>query len=247
MKAVVITRPRKDAAALARLLEAAGYAPVVFPTIDVRPVEDNLSWQRALEKWSCYDWVVFTSANAVAATHPLPTVVQGQPKIAAIGAKTAAALRAHGIVPDVVPKVYTAEALLPLLGDVRDRWVLFPSADIALETLPDGVSRAGGVVHQVTVYRTLPAAPDSVGLEALRHAVAWLTFTSPSTVKNFVSLLTAAGLDPLALPGHPRVACIGPTTAQAARAHGFPAPVVAEPHTIEGLVSAIRVADTKQG
>ncbi len=239
MNAVVITRPRKDAAALSRLLAAAGYAPVVFPTIDIRPVEDNLAWQRALEKWSCYDWVVFTSANAVAATHPLPAVMQGQPKIAAIGAKTAAALRAHGIVPDVVPDVYTAKALLPLLGDVHGRWVLFPSADIALETLPDGISRAGGVIHQVTVYRTLPAAPDPVGLEALRRGVAWLTFTSPSTVKNFVSLLTAAGLDPLALPGHPRVACIGPTTEQAAREHGFPVSVVAEPYTLEGLVAAI--------
>ncbi|GAB4523679.1 MAG: hypothetical protein Fur0018_06670 [Anaerolineales bacterium] len=248
MRSTLITRPRKDAAPLAELLRAAGYQPVLFPTIDIRPVEDNPAWQRALAKWDCYDWVVFTSANTVEALprSPLGGGAGGGGKIAVIGTKTAAALRARGLEPDVVPDEHTAEALLPLLGDLRGRWVLFPSADIARETLPAGVLAAGGVVHQVTVYRTLPAAPDPDGLQALRQGVAWLTFTSPSTVENFVVLVWQAGLDPLDLPGAPRVACIGPVTADAARQHGFRVDATAEPHTIEGLVAAIRAADNER-
>ncbi len=242
---VAITRARADANPLARLLRAAGFEPALFPTIEIRPLDENAAWRRALEKWDCYDWVVFTSAHAV---HTLPPTLALLPKgggagggrIAAIGAKTAAALRARGIEPDLVPAEHTAEALVAALGDLRGRWVLFPCSDIARETLPKGVAAAGGVAHQITVYRTLPAAPNPDGLAALQRGVDWLTFTSPSTVRNFLRLLDGTALDPLRLPGLPKVACIGPTTAAAAREAGFRVDAVARPHTIEGLVQAMK-------
>ncbi len=267
--AVVITRPRGKAAALAAMLEAAGFRPVRFPTIEIRPLTGDPALQRALADWPRYDWVVFTSAHAVEAVwgealfsagweiaSPLPGLPQRgrgrprkarprKPRLAAIGAQTAAALRAQGLEPDLVAETYTAEALAAALGEVRGQRILFPASDIARETLPQGLARAGGLVEQVTAYRTLPAAPDPQGLSALRRGVDWLTFTSPSTARNFVALTQAAGLDPLSLPGDPRVACIGPVTAAAARELGFRVAALAEPHTAEGLVAALRVAPRK--
>jgi uroporphyrinogen III methyltransferase/synthase len=89
------------------------------------------------------------------------------------------------------------------------------------------------------VYDTLPETPPAEGLEALRRGVHYLTFTSPSTVYNFMALTQQAGLNPLALPRDPRVVCIGPITAQAAREAGFRVDGMANPYTIEGLVEAI--------
>ena len=248
MRRTLITRPLPDAHELARLMRAAGLEPICFPTIEIRPIpiEENPALQHALKNLSRYDWIVFTSANAVAPLpRPLPLGGRGVRgggggRIAAIGAKTAAALRARGIEPDLIPDAYTAEALVQALGDLRERWVLFPASDIARETLPKGVVAAGGVVHQITVYRTLPAEPAPEGLSALHRGVDWLTFTSPSTAQNFVTLARRAGLNPLALPGDPKTACIGPITAEAVRALGFRVDAVAHPHTTEGLVAAIQ-------
>jgi len=246
---VLITRPRKEAAKFARRVRAAGFEPVFFPTITIRPIEDTTALQRALAKLDYYDWVVFTSVNAVNAVFTLIPSPLGQAeperskdgvRIAAIGTKTAAALQARGVIPDLVPETHTAEALVAAMGDLRGRWVLFPSADIARETLPEGVVQAGGVAHQIVVYRTLPAEPDPEGLAALHAGVDWLTFTSPSTAQNFVALVRETGLDPFNLPGAPKVACIGPTTAAAARNLGFHVDAVAKPHTTEGLLNAIR-------
>ncbi len=239
---LLITRPRNEALRFARLVEAAGFEPVLLPAIDIRPAEDERALREALRQWEKYDWVVFTSANAVRFLPPPPPTknTSPSPKIAAIGTKTAAALQARGITPDLVPSTYTAEALARALGDVNGQWILFPSADIARDTLPENLERAGGIIHQITVYRTLPAAPDPQGLSALREGVDWLTFTSPSTARNFITLTRGAGLNPFQLAGSPRVACIGPVTAEAARELGFRVDAIAQPHTAEGLLAAIQ-------
>ena len=278
MRRILITRPRKEATEFARLARQAGFEPVIFPTIDTRPVDDTTALDRAFAKLDCYDWLVFTSAKAVEyaiASENTPAIVQingtndgsrsgaqlneaasstgceevssgvrtsfqNAPRIAAIGAKTAAALRARGVEPNLVPEAYTAEALVVSLGDLRGRWVLIPSADIGREALPKAVVGAGGVAHVVTVYHTLPTEPGPQGLGALRAGVDWLTFTSPSTARNFIALVEQAGLSPFRLPGAPRVACIGPVTADAARGMGFHVDAVANPHTVEGLLAAIQ-------
>jgi uroporphyrinogen-III synthase len=160
-------------------------------------------------------------------------------KVAAIGPKTAQSLETRGVTPDFVPDEYVAEAILPGLGDLRGRWVLLPRAEIARKALPEAILQAGGVAHEIAVYQTLPAEPDLEGLTALKSGVDAVTFTSPSTVENFVEIVRREGLNPLQLPRNPLIACIGPITQKAAQEAGFSETVVAEEYTTEGIVTLL--------
>ena len=264
---VLITRPRNQADSFATALVGAGFEPVFFPVIEIRPFEENVALDRAIEKLGCYDWIVFTSVNGVEAffsiiasrTRSSPLAIReiaslarpGRavaslprndifPKVAAIGPKTAQALKARDVRPDFVPEEYVAEAIMPGLGDLRGRWVLLPRAEIARKALPEEIVAAGGVAHEIAVYQTLPAEPDSDGLAALKSGVDAVTFTSPSTVENFVEIIRHAGLDPLQLPRNPLIACIGPMTQKAAQEAGFAGTMVAKKYTAEGLVELLR-------
>lgn len=245
---VLITRPRTQSASFAASLIEAGFEPVFFPVIETRPVEDNVALDRAIAKLNCYDWVVFTSANGVdvffdrllKTIQPTETdALFSTIKVAVIGPKTAQALQKHGIKPDFMPTEYFAEAILPGLGDLRGRWVLLPRAEIARKELPDAISEAGGVAHEIHIYQTVPALLDQDGLAALKSGVDVITFTSSSTVENFVELSRQAGLDPLNLPGHPVIACIGPITQKTAQDFGYVDLLVAEEYTSEGLVKLL--------
>jgi uroporphyrinogen III methyltransferase/synthase len=247
---VLITRPRDQAGSFACALAAAGFEPVFFPVIEIRPFEENVALDRAIAKLGCYDWIVFTSVNGVDAfferlpspclRHPSPFQGEGTGvRVAAIGPKTAHSLLSHGVTPDFVPDEYIAEAILPGLGDLCGRWVLLPRAEIARKALPEAIAAAGGVAHEIAVYQTVPAEPDQEGLAALKSGVDAVTFTSPSTVENFIELIRRSGLDPLHLPGNPKIACIGPITQKAAEEAGFLGLVVAEEYTTEGLVNLL--------
>lgn len=244
---VLLTRPRAQADDFADKLRAAGFESILFPVIEIRPVEDNAALMRAIEHLEKYAWVIFTSVNAVPPTvspHFLqklgecPTGTRGV-RVAAIGPKTAAALRQHGIEPNFIPEEYVAEAILPGLGDLQGKWVLLPRAEIARADLPEAIVKAGGIPHEIIVYRTLPANVDPDGLNALKNGVDVVTFTSASTVENFIALCKQHRLDPLNLPNNPLFACIGPITEQAAREAGFEKIVVAKEYTTDGLVSLL--------
>lgn len=244
---VLITRPRAQADDFAEKLRAAGFEPIFFPVIEIQPIENNVALERALEKLDCYEWVVFTSVNAVPPTvspHFLrkwgecPEGTRGV-RIAAIGPKTAEALRRHDIEPDFVPEEYVAEAILPGLGDLQGKWVLLPRAEIARKALPEAIANAGGIAHEIVVYQTLPTQVDEDGLGALKSGVDVITFTSASTVENFVAITRQHNLDPLNLPNNPPVACIGPVTEHAAKEVGFQNLVVAKEYTTDGLIEAI--------
>jgi len=256
---VLITRPRNQADSFAAALIEAGFEPVFFPVIEIRPFKENVALDRAIEKLSCYDWIVFTSVNGVDAffsviareynerSNPLiseeiasPSARNDTgPKIAAIGPKTAQSLESRGVTPDFVPEEYVAEAILPGLGDLRGRWILLPRAEIARKALPEAILTAGGVAHEIAVYQTIPAEIDREGLAALKSGVEAVTFTSPSTVENFVEIVRRAGLNPLQLPGNPLIACIGPITQKAAQEAGFAGTMVAKEYTAEGLVELL--------
>jgi uroporphyrinogen III methyltransferase/synthase len=253
MKRILITRPRAQAGAFAAGLKAAGFTPVFFPVIEIRPMEDTTALERALTELASYDWIVFTSVNGVDAVFDRPktdptklaaSLRQAGIKSAAIGPKTAEALRRLGIEPDFIPAEYVAEAILPGLGDLHGRRVLLPRAEIARKALPEAIRRAGGSVDEIAVYRTLPAKPGRAGLAALRAGVDVVTLTSPSTVQNFVAIVRRAGLDPLKLPAHPLIACIGPITRRAAEDEGLPGLIAAKEYTTDGLIRAIRKALT---
>jgi uroporphyrinogen III methyltransferase / synthase len=254
---ILITRPRSQANSFAHALTEAGFEPVFFPVIEISPFEDNVALDRAIEKLNCYDWIVFTSVNGVDAFFAhmeIATESQShgennlslclrdslaRTKIAAIGPKTAQSLETRGVTPNFVPDEYVAEAILPGLGDLRGRWVLLPRAEIARKALPEAILAAGGVAHEIAVYQTLPAEIDQDGLAALKSGVDAVTFTSPSTVENFIEIVRRAGYDPLHLPGNPKIACIGPITQKAAIDAGFVDVIVAEEYTAEGIVKLL--------
>jgi uroporphyrinogen III methyltransferase/synthase len=241
MKKILITRARAQADEFAEQLRIAGFQPIYFPVIEIKPIENNIALEKALSKLGCYEWIVFTSTNTVEVVlGQFPWVDWSAIKTAAIGPKTAAALKSRGIEPDFVPEEYVAEAILPGLGDLAGNWILLPRAEIARKELPEAICNAGGVPHEITVYKTLPAEPDIEGLEALRSGVDVVTFTSASTVENFIAIARKNNLDPMNLPNHPVFACIGPVTEQAARQAGFANIVVAEEYTTEGLLEEIR-------
>lgn len=240
---VLITRPRAQADDFAEKLRSAGFEPIFFPIIEIQPIENNTALATALEKLNCYEWVVFTSVNAVGVVFDEYSVFflkeNARVKFAAIGPKTAEALRKQGVEPDFVPDEFVAEAILPGLGDLQGKWVLLPRAEIARQVLPEAIANAGGIAHEIVVYQTLPAQVDEDGLSALKSGVDVITFTSASSVENFVAVTRQHNLDPLNLPNNPLFACIGPITEQAAKEAGFQNLVVAKEYTTEGLIEAI--------
>ncbi len=244
MKRVLVTRPRRQAQAFAAGLRQAGFEPVSFPVVEIAPLDDTRALDRAVRRLAGYDWLAFTSVNGVEAVWKrmeqlrVPGV-PGNVRVAAIGPKTAEALRRHGVVPDFVPAEYVAEAILPGLGELRGRRVLLLRAEIARKALAEAIVKAGGAADEIAVYRTLPAQGDPAGLIALQEGVDVVTLTSPSIVQNFVHSLRRAGLDPLRLPGDPLIACIGPVTARAAEVEGFSKIMVAGEYTTDGLIRAL--------
>ena len=245
-KLVVVTRPRDRYADFADHLRANSAIPVPFPTIEISGVDDPTHLDSALRDLPSYDWLIFTSANAVdavwqrLAAMDIPFSANGI-SIAAIGPKTAAALELHGVQPDFVPKEYVAEAILPGLGNLRGCKVLVPRADIARPMLPLAMRAYGGVVDDIVAYNTIPAEPDKKGLRALRNGVEVITFTSSSTVLNFISLLRSTGLDPANLAGDPIYAYIGPITADTALKYRLPVDVIAQEYTSEGLIESLNI------
>ena len=255
---ILVTRPRAQADDFAEKLALAGFETIFFPVIEIQPIRDNVALDSALENLNCYEWMVFTSVNAVevvfdaiarsdatertseeAGLPPHFTHSDPAPKIAAIGPRTAAALQMRGVTPDFVPQKFVAEAILPGLGDLHGKWVLLPRAEIARKALPEAIVTAGGIAHEIPVYKTLPVQPDPNGLAALKSGVDVVTLTSPSTVQNFAAICRNQGLDPIDLPNNPWFACIGPITEQAAKEEGLSNLIVAREYTTEGLTEAI--------
>jgi uroporphyrinogen III methyltransferase / synthase len=242
---VVVTRAREQASSLVARLEALGAEVVELPTIEIGPPADGGdALRRAAAEVTGFDWVVLTSVNAVdrffACLRDARSL--GPACVAAIGPGTADALRRHGVEADLVPERAVAESLLdafPAPPEDRAGRVLLPRAAVARDVLPDELRRRGWDVEIAEAYRTRTTTPTARQVAAAAGADA-ITFTSASTVTNFVA---AAGAD--AVP--PVVASIGPVTSAAAREQGIDVRVEADPHTIDGLVEALVAALTRRG
>jgi uroporphyrinogen III methyltransferase/synthase len=237
---VLVTRPRAPGEALEIGLAARGAQPIAFPTIEIRPAPDLAQLDRALASLDRYAWIAFTSASSVAVFFDRlarrETTVPAGVRIAAVGPGTARAVAAHGAQVDFVPSEFLGERLGQELVDVGGRRVLFPRAARAREDLAQELTRRGAAVEDVVVYETLPAAPDPRGLAELERGVDAATFTSASTVDNFFLLLDRRAAPLLA---EVVIACIGPVTADAARARGLTVHVEPAEHTVAGLVAAL--------
>lgn len=246
-KRVLVTRSREQASVLSEALEALGAEPLEFPTIGVAEPENYAPLDQAVSNLGSYKWVIFTSVNGVEyffkrlRYHRKDIRELAGAKICAIGPKTGEALEKYGLIVDYVPVEFRAEEILKVLqGKIAagDR-VLLPRADIARVLLPEALTGLGALVDEVTAYRTVSG--DGHGkriVEMLRKGeIHVITFTSSSTVRNFVNMLGATDLNNLL--ADVTVACIGPVTADTARDMGVRVNLVAEEYTIEGLVKSI--------
>ena len=243
-KRVLVTRPAHQSREFAEALRAAGAEPVLAPTIEVSAPDDPAAAAQAVHRAAENAWVVFTSANGVHAFFELLQARRedarafGSAKIAAIGIKTAQALRAHAIYADLVPLSYIAEDLaeaLILASSPGDK-ILIYRAQEARDVLPERLRAAGRDPQVVAAYKTVfvddPSFASKVALSDI------LTFTSASTVRGFAYNLAgnAAAANAAA---QKLVACIGPITSQAARETGIRVDIVADEFTANGLLAAL--------
>lgn len=258
-KRIVVTRAREQAPGLGEKLAALGAVPILFPTIETKPLEDYTALDQAIAELAEFRWVIFTSVNGVAAFWKRLTASGKDEsaltgvKVAAIGPATGLALEKHGVHPEFIPEEHVAERILDGLGDLRGQWVLLPRAEITRKALVAELMQRGAIVQEIAAYRTLPATPDPDGLAEFSRGVDAITFTSSSTVRNFSALLsggpqhiTAAAIRALGggieQPGAPVraiIACIGPITALTARECDLPVDIVAKEYTMDGLVAAL--------
>ncbi len=246
-KRVLVTRSREQASALSEKLENLGAEVWEYPTIKIKEPDDLAALDKAVANAGMYNWIIFTSVNGVKAffqrlrAQKLDIRSLKEAKICAIGPKTAEALEERGLLVDVMPEVFRAEAVLEALqGRIQsgDK-ILLPRADLARQLLVDSLKRLGAQVDEVVAYQTVlaDAADTQLLLEKLRAGeIHVLTFTSSSTVTNFLQLL---GEHRQLLQGI-TVACIGPITAETAKKNGLSIDICAEQYTIDGLVEAIR-------
>lgn len=249
---MLITRPRKQAAGLARALRRRGAAARLAPAIRIGPPASWRAFDAALRRLHEYRAAVFTSANGVEWFFKRARLVLRRPptlrgRVFAIGPATAAELRRRGRSGVSIPSRFEGEALarhlIARLGGVRGSRILLARAAVARDALPRMLRRAGARVDDVPAYRTLP---DPAGRRALRAAVAKdepcvVTFTSPSTVHQFVGAVGRARARRFFRASI--AASIGPITSRALRAYGIRPAVEADPYTSAGLARAIARLD----
>lgn len=245
-KTIAITRSREQASDLAAKLEELGAHVLKFPTIRFEPPEDDGPLRRAVSSLAEFDWIVFTSVNAVERFFDtldqagLDSRNLAGNKICCIGPGTAAKLAEHGIRTDLIPKRFTSNAVFDALADCEDltgKHFLLPRADIAGRDLPAKLVAAGARITDIPAYRTLPGEPAAEVFDAIRSGrVDLVTFTSSSTARNFAAIIRKEFGE---LPRSVTYISIGPETTKAARNEGMVIAVEAEAHTIDGLVSAI--------
>ncbi len=233
---LVVTRAEEQSGELVRALAQLGAVPIELATIAITdPVDGGAALAEAAVSIQQFDWVVFSSANAVSRFFAkLPDArALGTAKVAAIGSATAAALRRVGVVADLIPEQFVAEALVERFPSppVSAGRVLVPRASGARDVVPEGLRRQGWDVVTVAAYATVhPSATQEI-LDRLDGADAAL-FASSSAVTGFLEI---AGIDRLP----PVVVCIGPVTSATAREAGMTVDVEAAEHTTSGLLSAL--------
>ena len=233
-KRVLLLRPRGQGGVSAQLREL-GADVVELPAIRIEPPESTAPLDEALVKLGSYDWIVFTSQNAVSAVFErLGTAHRdarafGRARICAIGEETARVLREHGVVPDLVPKEAQAEGLVDAFAaeDVQGRRFLLPRAAEARETFPEALRLRGAHVDVVAAYRTVRAQLTIEG------SIDVALFLSGSQVASFFDCFDAGRLQGAV------VAAIGPVTAEALRKRGVTVQVVPRKHSAQALVDAL--------
>jgi len=243
-KRIVVTRTRKQAGALSEQLRALGADVIELPTIRIEPPSDLRAFAELVQDAHTYDWIVFTSPNGVTAFFEMFYKLYddareiGGARIAAIGPATAQRVRDFHLKVDLQPNEFVAEAVVRAFkkeADLENLKILIARAEEARDLLPKELGALGAIVDVAFAYRTVAEASDPTGARSrlVAEGADMITFTSSSTVENFLAL-------GLPWPRGMEVASIGPITSQTARARGLTIAVEAAQHDIAGLAEAIR-------
>ena len=246
-KRVVVTRAPEQSQELVDALENLGAEVLLMPVVSFAPPEDSTELDAALRNKKDFDWMLFTSQNAVRfvflraceLSHVQP-VQPPRPKVAAVGWATAQAAKNLDLRVDFVAQTQTGESLAAELRDqMVGKRVLLPRSDRVDDRLPDALREAGAQVKEVVAYRTLrPASLDPEILGAVRRAeVAAVVFASPSAYHNLAAFVPAAEL--AALSERVQFAAIGSTTTRALREAGARVAIEANDSSSAGLADAI--------
>jgi uroporphyrinogen-III synthase len=241
---VLVTRAPHQASELADRLSALGAVPVLIPTIEIGPPTSFEALDEAVRSLASFDLIAFTSANAVRAFQERAAAIGVTPaprRIAVVGPATAGAVEALGLRVDVMPSVYTAEALSQaLLPEVRGQRILLVLAEYAPRILESGLKGGGAEVTVAPAYKNrIPETSLSAVADLFAEPSAYpdaVTFTSASTAKNLAALLEAGGLT---LPDRVTRASIGPITSRALVELGLPPHIEASEPTISALADAV--------
>jgi len=243
-KRIVVTRTRKQAGELSAQLRALGAHVFELPTIRIEPPGDLRAFAELVQDAHSYDWIVFTSANGVEAFFEIFFKLYddgreiGGARIAAIGPATAQRVKDFHLHVDLQPDESVAEAVVREFqkqGGVENLRILLVHAEKARDVLAKQLSSLRAIVDEGLAYRTVPETRDTTGARRhlLEEGADLITFTSSSTVENFLAL-------GLPWPKGMQVASIGPITSKTARDHGLKIEIEARRHDIGGLVEAIR-------
>ncbi len=259
-KRIIVTRTREQASQLSERLKGAGAEVIEIPTIKIVSLKADAQLKNAFlsDKSDCcqagYDWVFFTSQNGVFEFAAFleragkDTRILGKAKICAIGSETAKSLRGIGIRADYVPSEFVAEAVVKhfknlKVNDTQAPRALILRAKKARDILPEGLKGAGVNVRIIDLYDTVvPKESASLLKDAMKETVDYVTFTSSSTVENFIGL---SGKDYRQKLSGVKFASIGPVTSGTLKKFGLKADIEAKVYTIEGLVNAMVKHDSK--
>lgn len=243
---IIVTRPKGQSREFSETLQLYGAEVIEFPTIEIVPPKSWRDMDRAISDIEGYDWIIFTSMNGVRPFFERLKVnkkdirdMKGI-KICAIGPKTAKEIERYGLNLYVIPDEYRAESIINAIGknDIKGKKVLIPRAEIAREVLPDELRRIGAEVDVVPAYRTIMPEADLYWIRKyfMEKKVSAITFTSSSTVKNFLEMF---GKEAKALLDGVVVACIGPITRKTAEELDIKTDIMPGEYITSAMVDAL--------
>jgi uroporphyrinogen-III synthase len=254
-KTILITRSEDQADRFIELIELSGGKAILFPTITIHNPDDWQDCDRALENLNSFDGIIFTSRNSVDKFierlnfKNIPLSSLSSSLLFAVGEKTKSTLEKHNLKINAIPENYTAEFLAETIKtfSVQNKIFLFPRGNLGSDVLIDKLTGYGAEVKSIVVYKTEKTIPENLHLvekELSAGNIDVVTFTSPSTVKNFFSLFSQEAKK--GFIGKTIFAVIGEVTAEALRKFGIEPVVTAKPSTIEGLMEGIKNYFTKK-
>ena len=240
-KKILNTRARLQASKLTKKLEELGAEVIEFPTIKItNPTDNYKKMDFAIKNLQKYDWIIFTSTNGVEKFFERLNAFNLDSrainaKIAVIGSATAEKLKNFGIIADLVPKEFFAESLIESFKNISAKEILIVRAEKARDILPEELKKICEKVEVVPAYKTISAVENVENVKNLLNEgkIDFITFTSSSTVENFVQAVGAENLKKA------KKVAIGPITAQTLENFGIDAEIIAKKFTIEGLVDEI--------